>query len=174
MAENSIPDIAPAVVAADIEALFHARYGALVRLAQTLVDERAEAEEVVQESFERLYARVRRSGDIQQLEFFLHRTVLNGARSRLRRRRTARAKAPVLRAEARHVSDPLGTHATTHTIRDAVRRLPRRQQECVVLHYFEALPVDRIAAVLGIASGSVKKHLSRGRDALAEELGGLR
>ena len=174
MAENPPTQIVPDVRVGDVEALFHSRYSALVRLAQTLVDDRGEAEEVVQDSFERVYARLRRSGDIEQLEFFVHRCVLNGARSRLRRRRTARAKAPAIRAEARTSTDPLGTAATTHAIRDAVRRLPRRQQECVVLHYFEALPVDGIAAVLGIASGSVKKHLSRGRDALAEELGGLR
>ncbi len=174
MAENELPQTLTDAQASDIEALFHALYASLVRLARALVDDRGEAEEVVQDSFERLYGRMRQRSDIEQIELFLHRSVLNAARSRLRRRRTARSKESVLRVEASRPNDPIGSAATTHAIRDAVRRLPRRQQECVVLHYYEALPVDRIALVLAISPGSVKKHLSRGREALSEQLGGIR
>jgi RNA polymerase sigma factor (sigma-70 family) len=48
----------------------------------------------------------------------------------------------------------------------ALRRLPRRQRECLVLRYYLDLSEREIAAALGIASGSVKSHLSRGLDAL--------
>lgn len=49
----------------------------------------------------------------------------------------------------------------------AIRRLPRRQQECVVLRYYEDLGEKDIATVLAISPGSVKKHLHRARTALA-------
>ena len=50
---------------------------------------------------------------------------------------------------------------------EAVRRLPDRQRDCVVLHYYEELTDMEIARTLGISVGSVKTHLHRARTALA-------
>ncbi len=72
--------------------LFHRRGSALLGLARTLVDSREEAEEVVQEAFERLVASFVRLDDVARADRYLTVTVLNLARSRLRRRRTARDK----------------------------------------------------------------------------------
>lgn len=52
-----------------------------------------------------------------------------------------------------------------------VRRLPARQAQTVALHYLYDLSVADIAATLGIAEGTVKAHLARGRAALAARLG---
>jgi RNA polymerase sigma-70 factor, ECF subfamily len=51
-----------------------------------------------------------------------------------------------------------------------VRALPRRQAQVVALHYLEDRPVAEIADALGIASGTVKKHLHDGRRELARRL----
>jgi len=53
---------------------------------------------------------------------------------------------------------------------DALRSLPDRQAEVVALHYVEDLAVADVARILGIAEGTVKVHLHRGRLALAERL----
>ena len=53
---------------------------------------------------------------------------------------------------------------------DALRRLPENQRVVLVLHYFADRQVHQIAEELGIADGTVKSRLSRGRDALAEML----
>jgi RNA polymerase sigma-70 factor (ECF subfamily) len=52
----------------------------------------------------------------------------------------------------------------------AVRRLPDRQAEAIILHYLEELSVAEIAAVMDCAPNTVKVHLHRGRKALAERL----
>jgi RNA polymerase sigma-70 factor (ECF subfamily) len=52
----------------------------------------------------------------------------------------------------------------------AVRELPRRQRECIALHYLDDLNVSEIAATLGIADATVRVHLHTGRQALAETL----
>jgi RNA polymerase sigma-70 factor (ECF subfamily) len=49
----------------------------------------------------------------------------------------------------------------------AVRRLPRRQAQVVALQYVYDLGVAEIALTLGLAEGTVKSHLFRGRAALA-------
>lgn len=53
---------------------------------------------------------------------------------------------------------------------NALRQLAGPTRETVVLHYLADLPVDEIAATLGVPSGTVKARLSRGRAALAEIL----
>jgi RNA polymerase sigma factor (sigma-70 family) len=68
-------------------------------------------------------------------------------------------------AEARHRRDVVAQQLAT---------LPRRQRECVVLRYWLDLPVRDIAAVLGLAEGSVKSHLHRGLAALETGLEDLR
>ena len=55
---------------------------------------------------------------------------------------------------------------------DLVRRLPKRQAQAVALHYLEDLPVSEIAEILECSPGSVKTHLSRGRQALRAAFGG--
>lgn len=53
---------------------------------------------------------------------------------------------------------------------DALRRLPQRQREAVVLHHLEDMKVEDCAGVMGVSAGAVKQHLTRGRAALAATL----
>jgi RNA polymerase sigma factor (sigma-70 family) len=56
----------------------------------------------------------------------------------------------------------------------AVRALPTRQRDCIVLRYYADLTDTEIASALGISAGSVKTHLHRAREALAPHLEALR
>ena len=53
---------------------------------------------------------------------------------------------------------------------EAVRRLPKRQAQCVALHYLEDRPVADVAALLDIAEATVRGYLHQGRAALAVSL----
>jgi len=53
----------------------------------------------------------------------------------------------------------------------ALRTLPVRQRQAIVLHYLVDLPVAEIAQMLGVPQGTVKSLLARGRRALAATLG---
>jgi RNA polymerase sigma-70 factor (ECF subfamily) len=56
-------------------------------------------------------------------------------------------------------------------LRDAVRALPRRQREAVLLHYYVGLPIAEVAALMRCAEGTVKSTLSDARANLAKALG---
>ena len=153
-----------------VSELFQLHYRRLVGLAVLLVEDRETAEDVVQDAFEGLYRHYGRLRDPQAAVAYLNRCVVNGSRSRLRRRRSEQAHVlpeavPEPSAEAAGVSrGELGGLAA------AVAALPRRQREVVVLRYFLDLSEEQIAEWLGISRGSVKRHAWRANDALAKRM----
>jgi len=54
----------------------------------------------------------------------------------------------------------------------ALASLPARRREAIVLRYWLDLPEREIAAAMGVSTGTVKSHVSRGLDALGEALKG--
>jgi RNA polymerase sigma-70 factor (ECF subfamily) len=90
---------------------------------------------------------------------------VNAHRSRWRKLRNGR------RAQERILPphDPAGLEDHLEII-DALRDLPEQQRLVIALHYLADLPVEQIAAELGVPSGTVKSRLSRGREALATRL----
>ena len=167
----------PDVLVADMH---RAHYAALVGLAKLVVDSRGEAEEVVQEAFVRLVASWTRLRDPDRALAYLRSTVMNLGRSRIRRRVVARRYLSAQRvdeASSPGVDDAVGAGiGVDPTLRAAVlaavRALPRRQRECVLLRYYEGLGEHDIAAALGISAGSVKTHTHRAMASLAGRLSG--
>ena len=179
--EHDHVDVTVAPVSPDalLAELHRAHYGALVGLAQLVVDGRSDAEEVVQEAFVRLYASWTRLRDPDSALAYLRSSVLNLGRSRIRRRIVARRYLQSQRpddvstpaADDALVSGSRVDPATRATVLAAVRSLPRRQRECVLLRYYGGLGEQDVAATLGISAGSVKTHTHRAMAALAAQLG---
>lgn len=143
----------------DLAAVHRAHYRSLVRLA-TLIGDRAVAEEVVQDAFVHAYI----AGDrVQDPLAYVRRAVVNGARSSLRRR-LVRQRAPL--AAVRDVDAP----ADRQDMLRALRLLPTRQRECLVLRYYADLTEADIAHALGVSAGAVKTHTHRGLAALEKML----
>ena len=150
--------------------LYALHYRALVRLASMLVRDVAAAEEVVQDSFIAMHEGWGRLRTPENALAYLRQAVVNRSRSVLRHR-TVTGEPP------RQV--PLDLPGGEHTVlfeaeRSAViaalRELPVRQREAIVLRYCSDLSEAEIAAVLGISRGAVKSHTARGVAALRAAL----
>ncbi|MGQ0431517.1 MAG: SigE family RNA polymerase sigma factor [Microthrixaceae bacterium] len=153
--------------------VFRQHYESLVGLARLLLDQRTEAEEVVQEAFARTYdrwAQLRKRGDPLP---YVRRSVVNLARGGLRRRLIARRYRPDPEVHTPSAESGAIRAETSRLVIDAVRHLPRRQRECVVLRYYLDCSTAEAAATLGVSEGAVKTHLHRALDALAHRLEGL-
>jgi RNA polymerase sigma-70 factor (sigma-E family) len=152
---------------ATLAELHRDHYAALVRLACLLLDERGAGEEVVQDAFVRIHGAWTR---VDEPLTYLRATVMNLARSRLRRRLVARRRVEPAGLPGSSPEDRVVLLADQQVVVDAVRALPRRQRECIVLRYYAELSEAEIAATLGISAGSVKSHSHRGLAALAARL----
>jgi RNA polymerase sigma-70 factor (sigma-E family) len=151
-------------------ALYTAHYRPLVRLAALLLHDTPAAEDVVQDAFVAMHGSWGRLRDADKAVAYLRQAVVNRARSRLRH----------LKVVDKHVQMPLPDapsaevgalrSAQRDEVMTALRQLPHRQREVLVLRYYADLSEAQIADAMGISAGAVKSHASRGAAALRQKL----
>lgn len=155
---------------AAVTEIFHHHYRRLVGLAGLLVDDRETAEEIVQDAFESLSRHWRQLRDPSAAVVYLNRTVVNRSRSTVRRRVTERGYV-LPEAGVEPSAESVGVEdSRRQELVGAVRGLPQRQREVVVLRYFLDLSEEEIAAWLGVSKGSVKRHAFRANDTLQKRM----
>lgn len=160
----------------DLASLYRDHRLGLLRLAVLLVDDRATAEDIVQEAFISLHRTADRLRDPDAVLGYLRVCVTNAARSAVRRRQVARKH---LHRSAVVIDEPpadteVMLAADHQEVLAALRRLPDRQREVLILRYWSDLSESQIAEALGISKGAVKSNASRGMRRLASLLEGAR
>ena len=152
-----------------LEQLYAAHWRGLVRLGVLLLRDQGAAEEVVQDAFVAMHLRWRSLRDPDKALAYLRQAVVNRARSALRHRgvveRYAARQQPAL-SVVDSADAPALVHDRRDAVLDALRVLPTRQREVLVLRHYLELSETEIAETLGISRGSVKAHASRGATAL--------
>jgi RNA polymerase sigma factor (sigma-70 family) len=146
---------------------YRSEFPGLVVLARGLCGT-SSADDIAQEAMLAVYRRWDEVARFDDPRAWVRRTCTNLAVSAFRRRLVE------LRALTRFAGDrpgrpPLDEDAEAFWT--AVRRLPRRQAQCVAMRYLFEMSGAEIARTLGVSENSVKKHLARGRSALATRLG---
>jgi RNA polymerase sigma-70 factor (sigma-E family) len=149
--------------------LFRQEASSLVRLARLFVDDRNAAEDLVQEAFIRLARGGHRIRDREKAPAYLRSIVLNLARDH-NRRGLMSLRHHVPQDDQAAVEDEITLRDDQQLVIDALRALPHRQRDCLVLRYYDDLGIDDIASTLGISRNSVKTHLSRALRTLEREL----
>jgi DNA-directed RNA polymerase specialized sigma24 family protein len=149
-----------------VAALYGQHYAALVRLASLLVDDAARGEEIVQDSFVALYASRRRLGDGDWALSYLHQSVLYRSRSGGRGHAVAEPKAPGCGTDRPGGLRPPSAAPGRPAVISALRALPTRQREAVVMRYYAGLSEARVAEVMGISRRATRQHTERGMVAL--------
>lgn len=157
----------------DLDSLFRAHATQLLRLAIALTGDEPLAEELVQDAFLGL-ARQPSSPRVGAEFAYLRRAVVNGSHGHHRhlavvRRHPVEPPNDVPAADAN-----AGRRDAQRRVADAVRDLPARQRDCMVLRCYAEATDAEIADTLGVSVGSVKSHLHRARATLARQLEDLR
>ena len=151
-----------------VSALYEAHAMGLIRLAVVMLGDRPAAEDVVQEAFCGLYRRWAQLDDPGNAQRYVRSAVLNGCRSALRRlQRESRSAQPDGWLETSESAEALAlVNAEHRAVLSALRRLPARQREALVLRFYLDLPEPEIARAMGISPGTVKSTTSRALAAL--------
>jgi DNA-directed RNA polymerase specialized sigma24 family protein len=137
--------------------LYEMHYAALVRIAALLVEDVAVAEQIVQDSFVAMHSAWPSLPGSDSAAAYLYRSVVDGVRS-------APQDNGAESAWAGHELGPMG-------IMSALRALPARQREVVVLRYFAYLSEAQIASAIGITPGTVGALAIKAMTALQTALG---
>ncbi len=146
--------------------LYRAHYRSLVRLAVLLVHDVATAEEVVQDSFVALHTGLHRLRDNEKALAYLRTAVVNRSRSVLRHRVVVDRNAPKPAPDMPSAEHGAMALIERSDVVAALRALPGRQREVVVLRFYGDLSEAQIASTMGITRGAVKSHSSRAMAAL--------
>ncbi len=155
---------------AAITELYGAHYKSLVRLATLLVHDISTAEEVVQDSFVALHAGLHRLRDSEKALSYLRAAVVNRSRSVLRHRIVVDRNAPKTAPDMPSAEHGAMALIERSSVVAALRVLPDRQREVVVLRFYGDLSEAQIATAMGITRGAVKSHTSRAMSALRSVL----
>jgi len=153
-----------------ITAMYHAEYRSLVRTSALLVGDESTAEEVVQDSFIAVHGIWRRLRHLDKALPYLRQSVLSRSRSVLRGRKAADRYLP--RPEPDLPSAEQGAIALIERSKviAALRALPARQREALVLRFYLDMSEEQVASAMKISRGAVKCHTARGKAALRHVL----
>ena len=160
--------------AAGFDEAFETLFLRAFRLAHRMLGDRLAAEDVAAEALAVTALRWRRVRGMAHRDAWVLRVTTNLALKALRRR--SRLATFVLDADTEPrrggASEFERDAALRVALSAALRQLPRRQREAVVLRYLSGLSEPEVAGALGVAPGTVKMHLHRGVQALRARLGG--
>lgn len=152
------------VQARGFEDFCRAEYGTVFRATLAFSGSREIAQDSTQEAFARAFARWRRLSTQPWAGGWVMTTALNLCRRALRRMPEANATpSPAAPVDSDLQIDVL----------DALRDLPLRQRQAILLYYLADLPVAAVAELMNASEGSVKTHLSRARRTLGVRLAPL-
>ena len=146
--------------------LYSGHYRSLVRLAVLLVRDEPTAEEVVQECFIAMHDGWHRLRDEEKALSYLKQAVVNRSRSVLRHRSVIDRNAPKPAPDMPSAEQGAISLLERSAVITALRGLPDRQRQALVLRYYADLSEAQIAEMMGISKGAVKSHTARGMSSL--------
>jgi RNA polymerase sigma-70 factor (sigma-E family) len=147
----------------DFDAVFDRLLGRSYRHAVRLVGDRGLAEDLAAEALTRTYARWSRVRSYEHLDAWVLRVVTNLAIDALSKPHPWPHEAVAISADDAVI--------LRVTLAQALRSLPARQRDAVVLRYLVDMSEADAAAALGIAPGTLKSHLHRAVERLRRVLG---
>jgi RNA polymerase sigma-70 factor (sigma-E family) len=150
--------------------LYSMQYKALVRLAAMLVRDTSTAEEVVQDAFIAMHDGWHRLKDADKALAYLRQAVVNRSRSVLRHRMVVEKNAPKPAPDMPSAEHGAMALLERSAVIAALRDLPERQREAIVLRYYADLSEAEIATAMRISRGAVKSHTARGMATLRAAL----
>lgn len=155
----------------------------IYHLAYRMIGNRHEAEDVVQETFLRVYKNLDRYDEFQKFSTWIYRIGTNLCIDRLRKRKpTYSLDANIsdgegidgyamLPGDDNSPEEELLLSETQLQVREAINSLPDKYKSVVILRYLHDLSLQEISEILHMPVTTVKTRVHRGREFLRKKLG---
>ena len=150
------------------EAFARAHYPAVLRLAFRLCNHREQAEDIAQETFLVVRQKIGSFRGGSSLRTWIHRIALNEYRQWRRKRQAL----PLVDHDSAKHDSGIKAFETGHILATAMKSLPEKQREAFVLFEVEQLPMNEVAQVLGVPTGTAKARVFYARQNLRQQLEG--
>ena len=137
---------------------------ALLRMARSLTNSHADAEDLLQAALVKTFLSWDRIADPRARDGYVRRAMVNTQISEWRRRRLDIY--PTDEIPEQGVDDPTWRSDLADVVRRAIEHLPDRQRTAVILRYYDDLTEAQIAERMGVTIGTVKSTLSRATEKL--------
>ncbi len=164
---DEVPAIRSDAFRESFDSFYVRELSSVVGLAYVLSGSRSGAEDLAQEGFLAAYRHWDRIVSFDDPGAWVRRVVANRAVSGYRRRK---AEVKALVRIGRPSFEILDMSEDAGLIWGEVRRLPTRQAQTVALRYFDRQPIAEIARILECSENTVKTHLKRAKQTLAQRL----
>ena len=155
---------------ASLATLYDRSAPSAIRLAYLLTGDRTLAEDLAQDAFVRVAGHLAHLREAAAFDAYLRRAVVNLTKNHFRRRAVERAFLDRARS-ARDAAGPEQPVVDRRATMAALAKLPQRQRAAIVLRFYEDLPEDEIARILGCRNGTVRSLVTRGVHAMRAEFG---
>ena len=170
--EGGAPRPAEAAAERAVTELYEAHALGMIRLAHIMLGDRQAAEDVVQDAFCGLYRRWSSLADPASAVHYVRSSVLNGCRTVLRRRGASQVSHDLLGQQPTVSSAEAAmlTGEERRAVIAALRRLPSRQREALVLRFYLDLSAEEAATTMGIGPSTVRSATARALTSLGRML----
>ena len=160
---------------AAIQAMVARKLPRMLALAQRMLGDAVEAEDVAQDAMLRAWKQAPRwQPGKAKFDTWLHRVALNLCYDRLRKRREVPTEAPPDRPDPGPAPDRgLLVAELGHRVNHALAKLPERQREAIVLCHYQELGNIEAASLMSVSVEALESLLSRGRRTLRQTLSDL-
>ena len=158
----------PGLIDVDFDDFYSRGYRRCMALGYVLTGSAVDADDLVQEAFSTAYRRWSEIAAYDDPIAWVRKVMVNNAMSRGRRLRREVLALARLNGRPRPAIPEIDS--ADRELWTLVSKLPKQQAAAIGLYYVDDLSVESIAAVLGCSAGTVKTHLSRGRQSLASRL----
>jgi len=150
----------------------------IARLVHRLLGWPSDVDDVVQDVFVDALRNLHRFDGRSSVLTWLTRLTINRCRTHQRKqwlrlgflRRRREELCATGSASALHASGPLSIAETIHQVHSAIRQLPQRDREIIVLRYLEELSIEEITKTLNLSRSTADVRLTRARQRLEKIL----
>lgn len=154
----------------------------LYHMAYRMLNNRQEAEDVVQDTFLRVYKNLDRYDDTLKFSTWIYRIATNLCIDRLRRRKPTYSLDAesndyegldgysMLPSDERTPESELVLSDTQRIIHEAIDSLPPKYKSVMILRYIRDLSLQEVGDILGMPVTTIKTRVHRGREFLRKKL----